>query len=76
MEYTPLIAPNRPESPEIHNAINGDPSYRIDIPVFFVPGEMAPKKMYAPIGCILCVCVTLSVAAFVLYKLGMLTSSE
>ena len=79
MSYTPLIQPSRSDSPdvEIYRPINGDPlQTNWVIPTFKVPGEPYPKRLYAPIGCALCVCVTLSVAVFVLSKLGMLTSSE
>lgn len=78
MSYTPLIPPSRSDSPdvEIYRPLNGDPLETFVVPTCNVPGEHYPKRLYAHIGCALCICVTLSVAAFVLYKLGMLTNSE
>lgn len=79
MSYTQLDPTRRAESPDSHYLapINGDTSVGFSVPIIInVASERAPKRTYVDLKLALCICVTLSVGAFVLYKLGMLTNSE
>lgn len=79
MTYTQFDPTRRAESPDIYYeaAINGDTSVSYSVPIIInVASERAPKRTYVDLKLALCICVTLSVGAFVLYKLGMLTNSE